>query len=130
METTGFESNRVIGTGTILDTARLRALIGYNCGISPMSIHAYIIGEHGDSELAVWSSAMIGGVPITNFCEDCPFEQKCNLQLEEIFEEVKNSAYKIIEKKGSDQLWYSFCYRCTCRSYNKKMKEEYSLHQY
>lgn len=100
-KTSGFESNRVIGTGTILDTARLRALIGYNCGISPMSIHAYIIGEHGDSELAAWSSAMIGGVPITNFCEDCPFEQKCNLQLEEIFEEVKNSAYKIIEKKGA-----------------------------
>ncbi|PNR97012.1 L-lactate dehydrogenase [Petrotoga sp. 9PWA.NaAc.5.4] len=98
---TGFDSNRVFGTGTILDTARLRALIGSSCGVSPMSIHAYIIGEHGDSELAVWSSAMIGGVPINKFCEKCPLDQNCIRDLDEIFEEVKNSAYTIIEKKGA-----------------------------
>ncbi len=98
---TGFESNRVIGTGTILDTARLRALIGKNCGVSPMSVHAYIIGEHGDSELAAWSSAMIGGVPIKGFCRNCPYKDSCNKDLSKIFEDVKNSAYTIISKKGA-----------------------------
>lgn len=98
---TGFESNKVIGTGTILDTARLRSLVGANCGVSPMSVHAYVIGEHGDSELAAWSSAMIGGVPIKNFCQNCPYQNSCDSDLNKIFEEVKDSAYNIINKKGA-----------------------------
>ncbi|MDN5338724.1 MAG: L-lactate dehydrogenase, partial [Thermotogaceae bacterium] len=65
---------RVIGTGTILDTARFRSLVSKQCGVSPASVHAYIIGEHGDSEIMIWSSASIGGVNIRRFCNLCNSE--------------------------------------------------------
>ena len=100
-EKSGFPSERIIGSGTVLDTARLRSLISQHCGISPSSIHVYVIGEHGDSELAIWSSAMIGGVPLNDFCQSCPmFSKNCSLSLKELFEETRNSAYEIISKKG------------------------------
>ncbi len=102
---TGFPKNQVFGSGTVLDTARLRSLIAENCGVSPRSVHAYIIGEHGDSELAVWSRANIGGVPIFEMCEKCERKSadKCQGRpvLEKIFEETRMAAYKIIEKKGA-----------------------------
>jgi len=72
--------NKVIGTGTILDTARFRALVSKQCGVSPASVHAYIVGEHGDSELMVWSSATIGGVNIKDFCKVCN-RKNCSLSL-------------------------------------------------
>ncbi|MDI3473122.1 MAG: L-lactate dehydrogenase [Thermotogaceae bacterium] len=90
---------RVIGTGTILDTARFRSLVSKQCGVSPASVHAYIIGEHGDSEIMIWSSASIGGVNIRRFCNLCNSEN-CT-PLEKIFEDTKNAAYRIIEKKGA-----------------------------
>ena len=64
---TGFEKNRVIGSGTVLDTMRLRSLISSKCSISASNAHVYIIGEHGDSEVAVWSEAKIGGIPINEY---------------------------------------------------------------
>ncbi|MBZ4650270.1 MAG: L-lactate dehydrogenase [Thermosipho sp. (in: Bacteria)] len=94
-----FPKNKVIGTGTILDTARFRALVSKQCGVSPASVHAYIVGEHGDSELMVWSSATIGGVNIKDFCKVCNRKNCRNLR--DIFEETKNAAYTIIEKKGA-----------------------------
>ncbi|QTA38073.1 L-lactate dehydrogenase [Thermosipho ferrireducens] len=96
---TGFESGRVIGTGTILDTARFRSLVARNCDVSPTSVHAYIIGEHGDSEFVVWSNAMIGGVQLSKFCSFCEKESCTSLEI--LFEETKNAAYKIIQKKGA-----------------------------
>ncbi|AEH51568.1 L-lactate dehydrogenase [Pseudothermotoga thermarum] len=93
------DSAKVLGTGTILDTARLRSLIGINCQVSPVSVHAYVIGEHGDSEVVAWSAATIGGVKIKEFCNCC--DRKNCLGLEKIEEEVRNAAYEIIKRKGA-----------------------------
>ncbi|MHA2123419.1 MAG: L-lactate dehydrogenase [Promethearchaeota archaeon] len=94
--------NEILGSGTVLDTARFRYLLGNKCNVNPRNIHAYILGEHGDSEFPVWSSAMIGGMLIKNYCLICNKGAFCDNQkeLSQIFEEVKNSAYKIIERKG------------------------------
>jgi len=96
----GFPKNRVIGSGTVLDTARLRYLIGDHVNIDTRNVHAYIIGEHGDTEVAAWSTASIGNIPMDKYCEDC---RNCpeNIRRQDIYNEVKNAAYKIIEKKGA-----------------------------
>lgn len=100
LKISGLPSNRVIGSGTVLDTARFRYMIGEHCNIDPNNIHAYIIGEHGDTELAVWSNATIAGMAIENYCSDC---SSCNSkkELADIFENVKNAAYQIIKAKGA-----------------------------
>lgn len=91
---------RVIGSGTILDTARFRYLLSQHFGVDPRSIHAYIIGEHGDSEVPVWSLANISGMRLQDYCaaHDCRFE---NGQMRAIFEQTRNAAYHIIERKGA-----------------------------
>lgn len=98
---TEFEKNRVIGSGTVLDTMRLRSLISSNCSISASNAHVYIIGEHGDSEVAVWSEAKIGGIPINEYSKDCTNPNKCDSCLSGLFEQTKNAAYEIINKKGA-----------------------------
>jgi L-lactate dehydrogenase len=94
--------NEIFGSGTVLDTARFRHLLGKKCNVNPRNVHAYILGEHGDSEFAVWSSAMIGGIFIKDYCLMCNKKEFCDneKELSQIFEEVRNSAYKIIERKG------------------------------
>jgi L-lactate dehydrogenase len=96
----GLSPGRVVGSGTILDTARYRALLGEHLGLSPKSVHAYVLGEHGDSEVLVWSSAKVGGVPLLDFAED-----KGSAITEEIKsridEGVRRAAYRIIEGKGA-----------------------------
>ena len=69
MKLSGFPSNRVIGSGTVLDTARLKYVLGKHLQVDPRDVHAYIIGEHGDSELVVWSGAQVAGIHINHFCE-------------------------------------------------------------
>jgi L-lactate dehydrogenase len=98
----GKPSNQVMSSGTVLDTARFRYLLSKHCGVDPHNIHAYILGEHGDSEFAVWSRAMIGGVLFKEYCNVCASSQLCNRDVEfkQIFNEVRDSAYKIIEKKS------------------------------
>ncbi len=100
LKLSSFPPNRVIGSGTILDTSRLRSLLGEHFGIDSRNVHAYIIGEHGDSEVPVWSSANIAGIRLKEYCPICgrKYEQP---YLDKIFEQVKNAAYKIIEFKGS-----------------------------
>lgn len=95
-------AHEVIGSGTVLDTARFRFLLAKHCKIDSRNAHAYILGEHGDSEFAVWSNAMIGGVLFKTYCPFCKNNHTgCNEgELEGIFTEVKDSAYKIIERKG------------------------------
>ena len=88
-----FNPNRIIGSGTSLDTARLRYLIGDKLNINPKNIHAYVIGEHGDSEFVPLSNANIGGQNIKNFLSDDELDNICN--------EVRLSAYDIINKKGN-----------------------------
>lgn len=89
----GLSKERVIGSGTVLDTARFRSLLGREFGIAPISVHGYIIGEHGDSQLPVWSSANISGTRITT---KISHERK-----EAITQQVKDAAYQIIEMKGA-----------------------------
>ncbi len=94
---------RVFGSGTVLDTGRLRYAISGHCGVDARNIHAYIIGEHGDSELPVWSGANIGGVPLTNYCAQCGSGNSCNGDnaLKQIFTDVKDAAAQIIAAKGA-----------------------------
>ncbi|MGK0554689.1 L-lactate dehydrogenase [Macrococcus capreoli] len=91
----GLPENRVIGSGTILDTARFRYLLSSEIGVAADSVHAYIIGEHGDSELAVWSSANVAGIKVTDILENN--EEKMN----EIFVNTRDAAYEIIKAKGA-----------------------------
>lgn len=98
LDITGYSPNRVIGSGTVLDTARLKQRIGELLDVNSRNVHAHIVGEHGDSEVAVWSSANIFGIPIEEFCllRGCKIHE---FELDEIANDVKNSAYEIINKK-------------------------------
>lgn len=96
----GFEPERVIGSGTVLDTARLKYVLGQELGLDFRNVHAWIIGEHGDSEIAVWSSAQVAGLPIDEYCKQHK-RTKESLKLQEMYEEVRDSAYKIIDRKGA-----------------------------
>ncbi len=99
LKISGFPSSRVIGSGTVLDTARFRTLLARQLDIDARSVHAYIVGEHGDSELPIWSTANVAGVKLVpNGWENLGAgEQK---ELTTIFERVKNAAYEIIKRKG------------------------------
>lgn len=101
MKLSGFSSNKVIGSGTILDTARLRYLIGDELNINPKNVHAYVIGEHGDSEFVAWSNAIVGLKSIDKFLD--------KKKLEDIARSVKNSAYEIINRKGATYYGIGMC---------------------
>lgn len=96
----GFPASRVIGSGTVLDTARLKQLLGSHLGVDSRNVHSFIIGEHGDSELPVWSSANVSGVDLRHYCESCSrgYDQRV---LDSLFCDVRDSAYRIIEAKGA-----------------------------
>ena len=94
----GLPENRVIGSGTVLDTARLKYALGEHLSVDSRSVHSFIIGEHGDSEIAAWSSTNVSGIPLNDFCEmRGHFNHEASM--EEIANRVKNSAYEIIAKK-------------------------------
>jgi len=101
LKISNFPSNKVIGSGTVLDSSRFRYLISEHCHVDPRNVHAYIIGEHGDTELPVWSHTNIAGMLLTEYCPICNSHCDYMSELGKIFEEVKNSAYKIIEAKGA-----------------------------
>ncbi|MDR2395556.1 MAG: L-lactate dehydrogenase [Endomicrobium sp.] len=95
----GKPAKEVIGSGTVLDTARLRYLIGKELNVDSRNIHASIFGEHGDSEFPVWSKAVVGDVFFKEYFKYCNKDNN-ETKLKKIFEDVRDSAYKIIEKKG------------------------------
>jgi L-lactate dehydrogenase len=96
----GLPKQRVFGSGTILDTARFRFLLSQHFGVDPRSVHAYIIGEHGDSEVPAWSLANIAGMRFPVFCEQ--MDTGCSPEdLEQIFAQTRDAAYHIIERKGA-----------------------------
>ena len=101
LKLSGFPANRVIGSGTVLDTARLKYLISDYAKVDANNIHAYIIGEHGDTELPVWSNATISGLPVERYCSEYALLGHAKNELKEIFEKVRNSAYEIIKLKGA-----------------------------
>ena len=96
----GYPANRVLGSGTVLDTARLKYLLGERLGVDSRSVHAFIIGEHGDSELAVWSGANVSGIPLDHFCELRGYYEHDKAD-EWLQREVRDSAYEIIRRKGA-----------------------------
>ena len=101
MKLSGFKASKVIGSGTTLDTARLKYLIGKELNVSPKEVHAYVLGEHGDSEFACWGNATFGG----NHCSDLLTEN----QMSKINYDVKTSAYDIINKKGNTAYGIGMC---------------------
>ncbi len=96
----GVPSSRVIGSGTTLDTARFRALLGEYLGVDPQHVHGYVIGEHGDSEVLTWSIVDIGGLPLPKFVDYCniPMDEAARQSIDS---DVRNAAYQIIEGKGA-----------------------------
>ena len=113
LKLSGFTENRVIGSGTVLDTARLKYQLSEHLKVDSRSIHAFIIGEHGDSEIAAWSSANVSGIPLSDFCEmrgHFEHEEKTK----EIAEKVKNSAYEIIERKHATYYGIAMAVKRIC----------------
>lgn len=100
LKLSGFPKERVFGSGTVLDTSRFRTLLGYHLGVSPQSVHANVLGEHGDSEVLIWSSAVAGTVQIEKLGRSIgkPFTPEIKAQIDDC---VRNAAYHIIDGKGS-----------------------------
>ena len=96
----GLPAGRVIGSGTVLDTARLKHLLGQHLQVDSRNVHAVIIGEHGDSELAVWSGANVSGIDLNHFCELRGHYNHAD-SMRRIYEGVRDSAYQIIARKGA-----------------------------
>lgn len=115
LKLSGFKENHVFGSGTVLDSGRLKYVIGERLSVDPRNVHSFIIGEHGDSEVAAWSSVNISGVPINQFCEMRGYEtnEEGKSKLSDM---VKNSAYEIIDKKGATYYGIAMAVRRICES--------------
>lgn len=109
----GLPENKVIGSGTVLDTGRLKTRISDHLGVDSRSVHAFIIGEHGDSEIAAFSSANVSGIPLNDFCE-----MKGHFNHDEsekfIAEDVKNAAYEIIQRKRATYFGVAMAVKRIC----------------
>lgn len=125
----GLPVNQVIGSGTVLDSARLKYLIGSKLNVDPKSVHAFIIGEHGDSEFVVSSRANISGIPLRELCDpstpNC-ISGFCNYlsELEDIAAQVKNDAYEIISRKGATYYGIAMAVTRICEAI---LKNEHSI---
>lgn len=100
LKLSGYPESRVLGSGTVLDTARLKYVLGEHLQVDSRSVHAFIIGEHGDSELAVWSGANVSGVPLDHFCELRGHFDHAAAD-NRLYHEVRDAAYEIISRKGA-----------------------------
>jgi L-lactate dehydrogenase len=100
LELAGLPARRVFGSGTILDTARFRYMLSEHLGVDPRSVHAYIVGEHGDSEVPVWSLANVAGMRLPTFCAENNIPLT-NEDMDEIFRQTRDAAYEIIRRKGA-----------------------------
>lgn len=121
LELSGLPENRVLGSGTVLDTARLKWTLAQHLSVDNRSVHAFIIGEHGDSEIVAWSSANVSGIPLDQFCE-----MRNHFEHEEsekkIAEQVKNSAYEIIEKKHATYYGIAMAVKRICEAITRDEK--------
>lgn len=111
----GLPANRVIGTGTVLDTARFKCALGEKLGVDPRNVHARILGEHGDGEIAVWSLANISGISLSDFCaqRNIPFNEAIK---QEIADDVKYMGKHIIEKKRATYYGVAMTVRRICEA--------------
>ena len=119
----GLPENRVIGSGTVLDSARLKYALGEHLEVDSRSVHSFIIGEHGDSEIVAWSSTNVSGIPVNDFCE---LRGHFNHEeaMHRIADDVKNSAYDIIEKKGATYYGIAMSVKRICECI---MRDEKSI---
>ena len=119
----GLPENRVIGSGTVLDTARLKYALGEHLEVDSRSVHSFSIGEHGDSEIVAWSSTNVSGIPVNDFCE---LRGHFNHEeaMHRIADDVKNSAYDIIEKKGATYYGIAMSVKRICECI---MRDEKSI---
>lgn len=136
LKLSGLPENRVLGSGTVLDTARLKYALGEHLGVDSRSVHSFIIGEHGDSEIAAWSSTNVSGIPLNDFCE-MRGHFNHDAAMDAIAEKVKNSAYEIISKKQATYYGIAMSVKriCECIVRNERsilpvsamMHGEYSI---
>lgn len=115
LKLSGFPKNRVIGSGTVLDTSRLKHLLGEHLSVDSRSVHAFIVGEHGDSEIAAFSSANVSGIPVHEFCELRGFYQH-ERAMAELAQRVKDSAYEIIQKKQATYYGIAMAVKRICEA--------------
>lgn len=111
----GLPENRVFGSGTVLDTARLKFELGNHLNVDSRSVHAFIIGEHGDSEIAAWSSANVSGIPLHQFCE-MRGHFNHDEAIKRIAADVKNSAYEIIKRKKATYYGIAMSVKRICEA--------------
>ena len=123
LKLSGYPSHKVIGSGTVLDTARLKYLLSRHLDVDSRSIHAFIIGEHGDSELAVWSAANVSGIPLNHFCELRGYFDHME-SMDRIYQSVRDSAYESIEKKGATYYGVAMA---VCRIAESVIRNEHSI---
>lgn len=110
----GVPTSRVFGSGTTLDTARFRSLLARHVGVDSRHVHAYVVGEHGDSEVLAWSATMVGGVPLDDFCRwrGIPMNEEIKARIDDA---VRNAAYRIIEGKGATYYGIGSALAYICR---------------
>ena len=115
LKLSGLPENKVFGSGTVLDTARLKYELGNHLNVDLRSVHAFIIGEHGDSEIPAWSSANVSGIPLNKFCEMRGYFNH-DESMKRIAESVKNSAYEIISKKNATYFGVAMAVKRICEA--------------
>jgi len=115
LKISGLPENKVLGSGTVLDTARLKYELGNHLNVDARSVHAFIVGEHGDSELAAWSSANVSGIALNNFCEMRGHFHH-DEAMKKIADDVKNSAYEIIERKKATYFGIAMAVKRICEA--------------
>ena len=123
LKLSGYPRHKVIGSGTVLDTARLKYLLSRHLDVDSRSIDAFIIGAHGDSELAVWSAANVSGIPLNHFCELRGYFDHME-SMDRIYQSVRDSAYEIIEKKGATYYGVAMA---VCRIAESVIRNEHSI---
>ncbi len=126
IDMTGFSPRRVMGSGTVLDTLRLRAMLAEHTFLDPRNIHGFVLGEHGDSEFAAWSTISISGMDMDEYCRSCG---QCDWQLPERMRaafdvDVRKAAYRVIEMKGATFYAVSVAARRICEAI---LRDEHSI---
>jgi L-lactate dehydrogenase len=126
IDMTGFPPRRVLGAGTVLDTLRLRAMLAEHTGLDPRNIHGFVLGEHGDSEFAAWSTISISGMDMDEYCRSCGL---CDWQLPDRMRaafdaDVRKAAYKVIDMKGATFYAVAVAVRRVCETI---LRDEHSI---
>lgn len=113
LQITGLTPRRIFGSGTVLDSSRFRHILSEHCGVAPRNVHATVVGEHGDSEVMLWSLADIAGIRVDHFCELAGIPP---INREEVDRQVRNAGYEIISRKGATYYAVSLAVKRICES--------------